>query len=277
MSDLQLDLFVQPAIPPRTGIAPDVAPPFDTRELGDGDLIDALPQAGLHEALALVNEIARRRLASAIPALAELCLRYSGFGRNRLIPQQAAAVEALGAIGGRDASRALARTVVRGAFQGPGLQIALRGAVRLASPLPESLVTHLLHADDPPIRAAAARCVRNWPKCVPLLSELLQDLHEDVSFAAACALVRMGVAAGRPSLLKTLRNNPSAEAIEAVAGIADEEAIVLLGRCAEISHELAGSVRKALESIDHPLATRVLARISGNREQPDGERAIQRL
>ena len=146
----------------------------------------------------------------------------------------------LGVIGGREASQALARLIDRGAFEGPVLKVALQEAVRLASPLPEPLVTNLLRADDPGVRAASARCVRRWPKCAPSLIDLLQDLHEDVRLAAACALGRIGNGAARPGLLRALRQQPSREVVEAIAGIADQEVLVLLGRTAEIA---AGSCR----------------------------------
>jgi hypothetical protein len=212
-------------------------------------------------ALPIVQEIARRRLASGAPALAALCLRHAGFGRSRVIPEQRAAIEALGVIGGRGASQALARLIERGAFEGPGLKVALQEAVRLASPLPEPLVTKLLRADDPDVRAAAARCVRTWPNCAPLLIELLDDLHQDVRLAAACALGRIGIGAARPAVLNALREQPSREVVEAIAGIPDEEVLVLLGRTAETRRDLAGLIRTVLDSIDHPLAAKIEARI----------------
>jgi HEAT repeat protein len=208
-----------------------------------------------------VQEIARRRLASGIPALAALCRRHAGFGRSKVIPQQKSAIEALGVIGGRAASQALARLIERGAFEGPGLTIALQEAIRMASPLSEPLVTNLLRVDDPGARAAAARCVRIWPRCVPALIELLQDLHEDVRLAAACALGRMGVGSARPILLNALREQPSREVVEAIAGIPDEEVLVLLGRTAQARQDIAELIRNVLDGIDHPLAARISARI----------------
>lgn len=258
MSGAQLDLFEGSSTAPAAAAA---EPRVDVAAMGDAELIDALPQAGLNKCLAIVHEIARRRLASGVPALAALCLSHAGFGRSRLIPEQKDAIEALGVIGGREASQALARLLGRGAFEGPGLKVALQEAVRLASPLPEPLVMNLLRADDPDVRAAAARCVRTWPKCAPLLIELLKDLHEDVRLAAACALGRIGIGAARPVLLNALREQPSQEVVEAIAGIADEEVLVLLGRAAETRQELVGLIGTVLESIDHPLAAKIGARM----------------
>ena len=239
-SGAQLDLFDGSSTSPAAATQPEAKPRVDVEELGDVELIDALPQAGLHKYLAIVHEIARRRLASGAPALAALCLRHAGFGRSRVTREQKAAIEALGIIGGREASQALARLIDRGAFEGPGLKVALEEAIRLASPLPEPLVTNLLRADDPDLRAAAARCVRTWPKCAPSL-----DLHEDVRLAAACALGRIGIGAARPALLKALREQPSREVVEAIAGVPDEEVLVLLGRTARLGRILPDSSERS--------------------------------
>jgi HEAT repeat protein len=261
VSGAQLDLFDGSSTAPAAPSQPAAEPRVDVQGLGDAELIDALLQAGLHECLAIVHEIARRRMASAAPALAALCLRHAGFGRSGVVPEQKDAIEALGVIGGREASRALARLIDRGAFEGPVLKVALQEAVWLASPLPEPLVTNLLRADDPGVRAAAARCVRTWPKCAPALIDLLQDLHEDVRLAAACALGRIGDGAARPALLRALRQQPSREVVEAVAGIPDEEVLVLLGRTAQTRQDLAGLIREVLDGVDHPLAAKIEARI----------------
>jgi HEAT repeat protein len=261
MSDRQLDLFELSSGRPDAVTQTVVAASLDVEALGDDALVAALPEAGLLASGAIVREVGRRQLASAIPALAALCLRYSGFGRDKIVPQQKEAAEALGVIGGREASQALAQLVERGAFEGPGLEVALREAVRLASPLSETRVATFLRADNPAVRAAAARCVRAWPRCAPLLIDLLQDLHADVCLAAACALGRLGNAAARPSLLSALRDCPSPDVIEAAAGIYDDEVLVLLGRTAESRPDLAGPVRDALEGIDQPRAAAIAARI----------------
>lgn len=257
----QLDLFEGSPTAPAAATQPAAEPSVDVEALGDAELIAALPQVGLRKSLAIVHEIARRRLVSAVPALAALCLRHAGFGESRVVPEQKDAIEALGIIGGREASQALAWLIERGAFEGPGLKVALQEAIRLTSPLPEPLVTNLLRADDPSVRAAAARCVRTWPKCAPLLIELLQDLHEDVRLAAACALGQIGIGAARPVLLDTLGKQPSPEVVEAIAGIPDDEVLVLLGRTARTQQDLAGLIRNVLNSIDHPLAAKIAARI----------------
>jgi hypothetical protein len=94
-----------------------------------------------------------------------------------------------------------------------------------------------------------------------LLIELLQDLHEDVRLAAACALGRIGIGAGRALLLNALRKQPSRDVVEAIAGVPDEEALVLLGRTAETRQDLAGLIGDVLEDTDDPLAAKIAARI----------------
>src|ERR1700736_2233124 len=63
-----------------------------------------------------------------------------------------------------------------------------------------------------------------------VLGDLLDDLQRPVRMAAACALGLMGRNEVRPLLARYLREEPSAQLIDAVAPVADEEGIILLGR-----------------------------------------------
>jgi hypothetical protein len=63
-------------------------------------------------------EIARRRLSDAVPALERLCRRFAGFGVERPVPEQVAALDALGAISGPDAAKAVARLIAKGVVPG---------------------------------------------------------------------------------------------------------------------------------------------------------------
>ena len=51
--------------------------------------------------------------------LERLCRRFTGFGGDRAVPEQVAALDALAANGGRDAADAVARIITKGAVQGP--------------------------------------------------------------------------------------------------------------------------------------------------------------
>ena len=92
--------------------------------------------------------------------------------------------------------------------------------------------------------------------------DLLDDLDREVSTAAACALGRMGRMEARDQLKRDLNERPSPRVIDAVVGVADEEAIVFLARIGRAHPELAFSILSALDEIDH---TRAAAAASGLR------------
>jgi HEAT repeat protein len=120
----------------------------------------------------------------------------------------------------------------------------------------------LLHHDDPQIRADACRFAQPSPEIVAQLRDLLDDLHRAVRMAAACALGLMGCNEVRPLLIRYLREEPSAELIDAVAPIADEECVILLGRVARTVPDLSQAALDALDSIDHPRAPRIAAELA---------------
>jgi len=65
----------------------------------------------------------------------------------------------------------------------------------------------------------------------------------------------------RPLLARYLREEPSAQLIDAVAPVADEECIILLGRIGRTIPALSAAALDALNSIDHPRASRIAAEI----------------
>jgi hypothetical protein len=256
----QLDLFSQRADSEgaRFRNMP-IRPVIALEALDDERLIAALRNAGIRESIALAAEAGRRRLASAVPALEALCRRFAGFGADHAVPEQAAALDALSAIGGSDAARAVARLIAKGVVQGPSLQRAVSVAARLRANLPAGLVLELLRHRDPQIRADACRCVGAGPEAAVPLSELVDDLHPYVAVAAASALGRLGRSEVRPLLVRFLREKPSAELIDAIAPIADEECIILLGRLADACPDLSQAALDALDGIDHPRAEKLAA------------------
>jgi hypothetical protein len=258
----QLDLFRHvPAPsepPPSDGVA---RPAVGSDSIEDEELLARLPNAGLACSLALAAEAGRRRMIAAVPALEALCRRFSGFGADRIVPEQAAAVDALARIAGADAARALARLIAKRSVQGPCLRLAVGAAVRLGAKLPAGTVLELLRHDDPQVRADACRIARPLPVAVPQLRELVDDLHRPVRMAAACALGPMGRNEVRPLLARYLREEPSAQLIDAVAPVADEECIILLGRIVRTMPDLSAAALDALGSIDHPRASRIAAEI----------------
>lgn len=258
----QLDLFRHVPVPAEPRRPDDAVRPLVAVEaIGEDDLLAALPHSGIADSVALAAEAGRRRLTAAIPAVEALCRRFAGFGADRIVPEQAAAIDALARIGGADAAQALARLIARRTVQGPCLQQAVGAAARLGARLPAGTVMELLRHDDPAIRADACRFAQLSPEMVAQLRDLLDDLQRPVRMAAACALGLMGRSEVRPLLTRYLREEPSAELIDAVVPVADEECIVLLGRIARTLPELSAAALDALDAIDHPRALRILAEI----------------
>ena len=208
--------------------------------------------------MALANEAGRRKLVSAVPALARLCKRFSGWGIDTLVPEQVAALGALTRIGGPAAAAVVADGIARAVFIGPNLGQAVAAAAALDVVLPEETSLRLLRHDTPKLRADVCRCVRASPAVIAALIELLDDLHPAVGRAAACALGRFGRLEARPLLLRLLHEAPTEAVVAALAGVADEECLILLGRLARRVPALAGAVTDALEANDHPDAATLL-------------------
>jgi HEAT repeat protein len=268
MCEQQLDLFSSGGVdaelrsPQKVEHRP-VATLPDVTALDDQALIAAIPESSLADSIALATEAGRRRLAAAVPALEALCRRFSGFGAARMVPEQAAALHALGLIEGREAAQAISRLIVRRAVQGPALNLAVSTAGRLGSILPIDVLRSLLQHADPDIRANACGCAHRRPEVISVMIDLLDDLNPGVARAAACALGHMSRIEARPLLARLLREEPSKEAIDAVSSIADEECMVALGRIARTEPALSDAALNALDDIDHPRADAIAAAVRG--------------
>src|ERR1700675_22397 len=121
--------------------------------LDDQALIAAIPESNLADSIALATEACRRRLAAGGPSLEMLCRRFSGFGIDRMVPEQAAALQALAAISSREAVEAVSQLIVRGVVQGPALNLAVSTAARIGSTLPADILCSPLRLPYPGIRA----------------------------------------------------------------------------------------------------------------------------
>jgi hypothetical protein len=64
-------------------------------------------------------------------------------------------------------------------------------------------------------------------------------------------------------LARLLRDEPTAEVIDAVSSLADEDCIVELGRIARTNPMLAAVAIDALDAIDNPRAQAVATRVRG--------------
>jgi hypothetical protein len=60
-----------------------------------------------------------------------------------MVPEQAAALQALAVISGRDAAQAVSQLIVRGVVQGPALNLAVSTAARIGSALPADVLRSL--------------------------------------------------------------------------------------------------------------------------------------
>jgi hypothetical protein len=268
MGEEQLDLFAASGTPRECRPQSDSGlQELAAAELDDAALIAAIPRAGLAETPALAAEAGRRGLIAAVPALEQLCLRFAGFGLERTVPEQVAALQALALIGGSESARTVARLIAKGVVQGPTRKVAVDVAARLDSALPVETVLAFLHDADPKVRADACRCARPWPAVLQALLDLADDGDSDVRVAAACALGRMGRPEARQALSRLLVSGPSLEVIDAIPGIADEDCIILLGRLVRTQPTLAAAARDALEMIAHPRARQVIAAETVGRDE----------
>lgn len=261
MTERQLDLFSDVDVQTASRAQQSARRPVVAADLDDTALIAAIPGASLADSAALAAEAARRRLRTAVPALAALCRRFTGFGADRLVPEQEAALRALAAVGGPDAAKAISAMISRAVVQGPTLVAAAAAAAQLSATLPAEILESLLRHADPAVRVAGCRCARPFPEIMTLLVGLLGDHDRTVASSAACALGRLGRSEARPALKKLLGEQPSREVVEAVAAIADEECMVLLGRLARNRPAFASAAVDALESIDHPRASVIAAAV----------------
>ncbi len=244
---------------PERGTQPDSKIPcISPAELDNDALLAAITEAGLADGPALIAEAALREMPAAVPVLEKLCFRFAGFGADLLIPEQKAALQAVAAIGGQEAAASVVRLIVKAAVQGPTLKVAVNVAVQLGSNLPGDMVRQLLGHADAEVRAGACRCARPTPDTILILISLLEDLNRGVNVAAACALGRMGNRNALPILSQILREAPSAEVIDAISVIADEDCIILLGRILQTDATLSGAARDALDGLDHPRATQII-------------------
>jgi hypothetical protein len=270
MSEQQLDFFsdIGVGVEYRLSQNPTDHALASAETMDDEGLIAAIPGSTLADTYRLVVETGRRQLVAAVPALAALCQRFAGFGAQRKVSEQAAAIEALAMIGGRDAAHAVSQMIERAVVQGPTLQIAVSTAARLSSILSSNTLQRLLRDVEPSIRADACRCARALPELILILIDLLDDLDRRVATAAALALGRMGRIEARPMLKGVLRDAPSEDVIEAVSSVADEECAVLLGRIARSGSVLADAALVSLENADHIRAVTIAATIRRLRLPP---------
>jgi hypothetical protein len=171
MYDQQLDLFSSAGIQAERRLPQSMELRPTATALDDQALIAAIPESKLADSIALATEAGRRRLAAAVPSLEMLCRRFSGFGIDRMVPEQAAGLQTLAAIGGREAAQAVSQLIVRGVVQGPTLNLAVSTATQIGSALPADVLRSLLRHPDPGIRASVCGCARR-PELISVMIDL---------------------------------------------------------------------------------------------------------
>jgi HEAT repeat protein len=170
------------------------------------------------------------------------------------VPEQVAALNALGVIDDPEAAHAVSRLISKRIVQGPTLVTATTVASQLGVVFASDVVLALLRHSNPLVRAAACACVRSGYEVITTLIAMLDDPDGEVATVSACALGRMGRVEALAHLKRHLTERPSPRVVEAVARVADEDAIVFLARTGRARRELTASVISALEEIDNARA-----------------------
>jgi hypothetical protein len=165
---VQLDLFGDRPEPDRTAEGASETPSAP-EGLSDDDPISAISNATLADAFAITAEVGKRRLSAAVPALISLCKRLFGYGASVAVPEQVAALHALGAIGGEEAAHAVSSLITKKIVQGPTLITALKVAAQLGvfyqvTSLCVCCETQIRHSAQRPAVASArdTRSSRSW-------------------------------------------------------------------------------------------------------------------
>src|SRR5262249_19602406 len=176
MNAEQLDLFRDfGGAAVRTSPALSAPSSCDVVEFDDHRLLAVFADPTVADDLTLLAEAGRRRVAADVPPVRDVCRRHAGFGARRQIPEQAAALNALQAIGTRAAAQAVADAIERGWVEGPTLTVAAWCAGRLHANLTCKTIALLLQHPDPSVRVSGCRCARRSPAITALARWLLAD------------------------------------------------------------------------------------------------------
>ena len=257
----QLDLFAERGtVTPRHTQNPlPSTPATPVERLTDDELLERIPNAGPSDVYAVCTEIVSRSLEGAVPALESLWQRFVGFGIEKPLAEQLAVVDTLARLGGVDSCSALRRIALSRA-----LPAALQAAAHAGLALPADFVGSFLTHRDATVRGAAFALAARSNVAVDRLREGLLDPSAVNRRLATVALGLRGDPSARQPLYDELARLPSADVIEAITAIWDEDAIVHLGRCARRHPRLAGAVLDALREIGTPRAETVARRLESS-------------
>ena len=242
---------------------PQAAPPVG--KLSDGALIAMLPQAGRANVEALTDEVVSRSLAEAVPALEALWRRFSGFGVKVPYLEQRAVLSTLVRLEGEAARAALRTIVLSRGLPASLLPAAARAAADAGLGLPAAFVAPLLAHEDDAVREPAYALAVRASIGSDGLRDGLTDPSPVVRRLAAIAMGMRGDPEAREPLVDELERIPTAEVIEALSVIGDDDAIVYLGRCAENHPAFAEDVLDALRDVESAKAERLVSRLESAR------------
>ena len=263
--------------------------PIDSDEISAmtaAALLDAL-DAGLEATttgrrtlLPLIAEVERRREAAAVPRLLKVCRRHAGFDRARAVPEVAAALKALAAMGAAEPARAILRLVTQDALGPLSVAAALDYFAALRH-RPAAALLDLCFGDESlAVREAACALAAAIGQHVSIetLLELRTDREPRVADAALIALGYLGYRPVKEALEARLRTARPAEipkVVESLAGVADAETAVTLGRAAEGTSDGTArrAIAQALAELGGTAATTWLLRLAGD-PSPRVRRAV---
>ena len=246
--------------------------------------IAAMTPAALHHALEarhgatvaaratvgrLIEEVARRGDRAAVPLLVGLCRRHAGFDRATAVPEVAAALRALAAIGAAEAAPAILPLVEQGALAPESTAAALGYFAAVGHRPAASLLDHCLEHETPAVRAAAcalAAAIGDRDR-IDILVSLRTDFYPEVADGALLALGHVGHRPAKFALEARLHAAPAEEIpriVEALVAVADEETAVSLGRVAERAADegVRTAIAEALSAFETRTAARWLARLA---------------
>ena len=255
----QLDLFDGPSARPD---ASPVAPvrSIDPTSLSDAELLAGFARAPMAEVEALGEEILRRRPEGWMQAALALWDRFLGFGETKPMLEQVVVLELVE----RTAETALLRGLLR---RGPMAEcldahfLLAAAACRLA--LPADVVLRGLSHGRAGVRSAAVRLAILSGVSTEQLHPYLADSAREVRRATATMLAEAGETLARDPLLFEMRVQPDRAGLEALSYVADEDVVIRLGQIARQHPAWCGIVIEVLQTIDHPMAERVAAGLSG--------------
>ena len=216
-----------------------------------------------------VREVVRRRLPEAGALLIEVCQRNLGFDRVRPVPEVAAAIDGMAAMGVASAAPAVASWIREDRLGDDAVRAALRFFLAVRHDPGSDFLLGVLARPDSGMATDACRLAaisRPTPDVTMALENKLFDRRPDVAEAALLALGHLGVERikGRlESRLGVADATAVADIAEALGVIGDDQTVILIGRrLREVSEPDACRMVMAIELIGGQMAEVWLKRMA---------------